>query len=83
LVSITKNALKYRKTPLLVPGIGPFSNANIYVLDLLIAEKIMDLKSSSFSLLDQVLGLIIKHKNKKLFAYENEPTPGPKSGVFR
>ena len=28
----------YRKTPLIVPGVGPFSNANIYVLVQLLAE---------------------------------------------
>ena len=48
----------------------------------LIAENIKDLKSSSFPLLDQVSGLIIRHKNKKLFAYENEPTLGTCSEIF-
>jgi len=36
----------YRKTPLLVPGVGQFSNANFYVLDQLIGETNTDLKSS-------------------------------------
>jgi hypothetical protein len=35
---------KYRKTQLLVPGVGPFSNANIYLLDQLIEETKTDLK---------------------------------------
>ncbi len=35
--------IKYRKTPLLVPGVDSFSNANIYLLDQLIAETKTDL----------------------------------------
>jgi hypothetical protein len=43
------------KIPLLVPGVGPFSNANIFVQDQLIAETQTDLKYSTCPLLDPVL----------------------------
>jgi hypothetical protein len=39
--------LDYRKTPLLVQGIDPFSNANIYALDQLIAETETDSESTT------------------------------------
>jgi hypothetical protein len=41
-IFITLEILLYRKTPRLVPGIDPFSNANIFVLDQLIAETKTD-----------------------------------------
>jgi hypothetical protein len=45
----------YRKTPLLVPRVDPFSNANIYVLDQLIAETKTDLESTTCPLLSRIL----------------------------
>jgi len=57
-------------TPILVTEIGPFSNASIFVLGQFIPKT--NLKSSSNSL-----------PNKKLVAFDNGPTPGTKSGVFR
>jgi hypothetical protein len=36
--------LVYRKTPLLVPEVGPFSNANIFVLDQFMTETKADFK---------------------------------------
>ncbi len=46
---------KYRKTPLLVPGVDPFSNANIYVLDHIIAETKTNLESKTCPLLSPIL----------------------------
>jgi len=46
---------KYRKTPLLVPGVDPFLNANIYVLDQLIAETKTDLEYTTCPLLITIL----------------------------
>jgi hypothetical protein len=46
---------KYRKTPLLVSGVDPFSNANIYALDQLIAETKTDLESTTCPLLSPIL----------------------------
>ncbi len=45
-----KHLLIYRKTPLLVPGVDPFSYASIYVLDRLIAEAKTDLESKTYPL---------------------------------
>ena len=45
----------YRQTPLLVPGVDPFSNANIYALDQLIAETKTDLESTTCPLLSPIL----------------------------
>jgi len=39
----------------LVPGVGPFSNANIYVLDQHIAETKTDLESTTCPLLSSIL----------------------------
>jgi hypothetical protein len=39
--------IRYRKTPLLVSGVDLFSNANIYVLNQLIAETKTDLESTT------------------------------------
>jgi hypothetical protein len=47
--------LMYRKTPLLVPGVGPFSNANIFVWDQYIKENKTDFKISTCLLLNPVL----------------------------
>jgi len=44
----------YRKTPILVPGVDPFSNANIHVLDQLILETKTDLKSLTTHLLSTI-----------------------------
>ena len=52
---IRKNFAFYRKTPLLVPGVDPFSNANIYVLDQLKAETETDLESTTCPLLSPIL----------------------------
>ena len=46
---------KYWKTPLLVPGVDPFSNANIYALDQLIAETKTDLESTTCPILSLIL----------------------------
>jgi len=45
---------KYR-IPLLVPGVDPFSNANIYALDQLIAETKTDLEFTTCPLLSLIL----------------------------
>jgi len=47
--------LVYWKTPLLVPGVGPFSNANIFVLDQFMTETKADFKISTCALLNLVL----------------------------
>ncbi len=47
--------LIYRKTPLIVPGVGPFSNANINALDQHIAETKADLESTICLLLSSIL----------------------------
>jgi len=52
---LKKIKLVYRKTPLLVPGVDPFSNANIYVLDQLIAETKTDLETTTCPLLSPIL----------------------------
>jgi len=51
----SQNEHDYRKTPLLVPGVGPFSNANIYVLVQLIAEIKTNLESTTCPLLSLIL----------------------------
>ncbi len=43
------------QTPLLVPGVDPFSNVNIYGLDQLIAETKTDLESTTCPLLTLIL----------------------------
>jgi hypothetical protein len=73
----------YRKTPLLLPGVGPFSNANIFVWDQFIKENKTDFKFSTCLLFNLVLYNTLRHSNKKILAFENWPTPGTKSGVFR
>jgi hypothetical protein len=45
----------YRKTPLLVPGVDPFLDANIYASVQLIAETKTDLESSTSPLLSPIL----------------------------
>ena len=50
-----KTVVNYRKIPLLVPGVDPFSNANIYALDQLIAENKTDFESTTCSLLSPIL----------------------------
>jgi hypothetical protein len=60
-----------RKTPLLVPGVGSFSNSNIYALDQLIAETKSDLESTTCPLLSPILHYIIRCLNKKLFRFES------------
>jgi len=55
--------IKYRKTPLLAPGVDQFSNANSFVLYQLTVETNTVLKSSFSPLLHQVLCLIIRHLN--------------------
>jgi hypothetical protein len=62
--SIYKFIYTYRKTPLLVPGEGQFSNANFYVLDQLIEETKTDLKSSISPLLSPILHQIIRRPNE-------------------
>ena len=74
---------KYRKTPLLVPGVDPFSIANIYVLVQLKAETKTDLESRTCPLLSPILHYVIRSVNKKLLRFEKWPTPGTISGVFR
>jgi len=49
-----KFLLLYRKTPLLVPGLGPFSNSNSFVLDQLIAEAKTNLKAPTSPILNPV-----------------------------
>ena len=58
-------------TPFLVPGLGQFSNANIFVLDQHIAEFKTDLKSSTIPLLSPILHYNIRRPNKELFTFEN------------
>jgi hypothetical protein len=62
--------VKYRKS-LLVTGLTPFSNANIYALDQLIPETRTVIKSSTSPLLSVILHWIIKRPYKKLFSFEN------------
>ncbi len=62
---------------------GEFSNSNSFVLDQLIAEAKEIFKTSTSPIFNPVWHKIIRRPNKKLFAFENEPTPGTKSGVFR
>jgi hypothetical protein len=62
--SIYKFIYTYRKTRLLVPGEGQFSNANFYVLDQLIEETKTDLKSSISPLLSPILHQIIRRPNE-------------------
>jgi hypothetical protein len=50
----------YRKTPLLVPGVGPFSNANILVWDQFIKENKTDFKISTCLLFNLVLFIDFK-----------------------
>jgi hypothetical protein len=71
------------ETPILVPREAPFSNTNIYVVDQLLEEPKTDLESTTFPLLSTILHWVIRRLNKKLFRFENWPTPGSKSGVFR
>jgi hypothetical protein len=52
---VIENFLKYRKTPLFVPGVGFFSNVNIYVLDQLKEETKAHLKSPISPLLSPIL----------------------------
>jgi hypothetical protein len=60
-----------------VPGVGPFSNANVFALDL--SKTKTDLKFSFSSHLNPIFHMIIRHPNKKLF--EIGSIPGSKSGV--
>jgi hypothetical protein len=70
-VKIQFAVFTYRKTPLLVPGVDPVSNANIYVLDQLIAETKTDLESTTCPLLSPILHWAIRSLNKKLLRFEN------------
>jgi hypothetical protein len=45
----------YQKTPLLVPGVDPFSNTNTFVWDQFIKEKKTDFKISTCLLFNLVL----------------------------
>jgi hypothetical protein len=67
----------------LVPGVDQFSNENNFYLDQLSVETNTILKSSSCPQLYSVLYLTNRHSHKKLFAFENCPTPGTKSRIFR
>ena len=69
----------YRKTPLL----GQFSNANIFLFECLKVKYNTRLNRRQFEILKSVLFSFINWSHTKIFAFENGPTPGTKSGVFR
>jgi hypothetical protein len=56
---------------LLVPGVGPFSNLNIFALDQHKVEFKTDLKSLTSALLSPILHQNLRRSSKKLFTFEN------------
>jgi hypothetical protein len=63
------------------PLLGPLSISNSFVLDQFKVEKKTDFKFSTFPLLNLVV-FKIRYSNEKIFALENWPTLGTKSGIF-